>query len=590
LKIRRTIARGLVTPRRSALAGLCVSVIATAIHAQTPPPSPAQAIDEGLRRQAERERAQQQANAPRADALRPAERNEGVPALPDEQPCFVITAFELSGPDAVRFRWLTGSTATFVDRCIGAQGLSRIAAYLDRQLTEQGYVTSRVGLGPQNLSSGRVVFHLNTGRIAEIRMVDADQPTKPVDQRWGTWRNAFPTSAGSLLDARDLEQGVEQMKRLPSQDITTTLSPGELPDTSIVTIERHSGGLAERLRGGVTLDNSGGPALGRGQLSANVGLDNPLGINDVLTFSANGNVENPSGDHRSQGISLDYSVPAGYGTLSVDASHSRFAQVVQLPTLPHLSSGDADTASLQWQQTVLRTASSKTGVHAIVSMRQSRSFLDGTELLAQHRRTTFLEAGFDFKRLFADGASVEAHWGYRRGASWFDAEADLRPDPLDPGAVPTLRPRIWLADGSMVLPFRLAERSWQLSSTFRGQSTRDHTLSIDQLAIGNRYTVRGFDGDSVLIAESGWTWRNELSTPVTAFGIDGSPYVGVDCGRVWGPSDVSLVGQDLAGAAMGVRGRFKALQFDVAVAAPLGKPARFHASPVDFYASTTYAF
>lgn len=543
-----------------------------------------------MRRQAERERAQQDANAPRASALTPAVRDEGVPSLPDEQPCFVITAFELRGPDAQRFHWLTGSTTPFLDRCIGVQGLSRIAAYLDRQLTEQGYVTSRVGLGPQNLSTGRVEFRLNTGRIAEIRMVDADQPTKPADQRWGTWRNAFPTSTGSLLDARDLEQGVEQMKRLPSQNVTTTLSPGELPDTSIVTIERHTGGLTDRLRGGVTLDNSGSATLGRGQLSANVALDNPLGINDVLTLSANGNVENPSRDHRSQGLSLDYSVPAGYSTLSLDASHSRFAQVVQLPTLPHLSSGDADTASLQWQQTVLRTASSKTGVYAIVSTRQSRSFLDGTELLAQHRRTTSLETGFNLKRLFADGASVEAQLGYRRGTSWFDAEADLTPDPLDPGAVPTLRPHLWLLDGTATLPFQLAQRSWQFSSTFKGQRTPDHTLSIDQLAIGNRYSVRGFDGDSVLIAESGWTWRNELSTPAAPFGIDSSLYVGVDCGRVWGPSDALLVGQGLAGAALGMRGRFKALQFDVAVAAPLGKPSRFHASPVDFYASTTYAF
>jgi len=543
-----------------------------------------------LRRQAERERAQQDANAPRATALKPGEHNEGVPSLPDEQPCFVINRFDLRGPDALRFHWLVESTAPFVDHCIGVQGLSRIAAYLDRQLTEQGYVTSRVGLGPQNLATGKVELRLNMGRIAEIRMVDADQPTKAVDQRWGTWRNAFPTSTGSLLDARDLEQGVEQMKRLPSQNVTTTLSPGDLPDTSIVTIERHTGALTDRLRGGVTLDNSGGPSLGRAQLSANVALDNPLGINDVLTLGANGNVENPSDDHRSQGISLGYSVPAGYGTLSLNASHSRFAQVVQLPTLPHLSSGDADTASLQWQQIVLRTASSKTGLYAIVSTRQSRSFLDGTELLAQHRRTTSLETGLNFKRLFAGGASVDAQLGYRRGASWFDAEADLAPDPVDPGAVPTLRPHLWLLDGTATLPFEFAQRAWQFSSTFKGQRTPDHTLSIDQLAIGNRYSVRGFDGDSVLIAESGWTWRNEVSMPAAPMGIDSSLYLGVDCGRVWGPSDVLLVGQDLAGAALGMRGRFKALQFDVAVAAPLGKPSRFHASPVDFYASTTYAF
>jgi hemolysin activation/secretion protein len=471
---------------RSLALGLALAWTAaavSAVQAQGATGGAAQAVDEGLRRQAERERAQQEANAPRADNLRPAGRAAELPVLPDEQPCFVITETVLLGSDASRFTWLNASLAPLLGRCIGVQGLGRITAYLDAQLLEQGYVTSRVSLGPQNLATGRLALRLHAGRIERVEMVDADASGRPVDTRWGTWRNAFPTAAGALLDARDLEQGVEQMKRLPSQTVTTTLAPGSQPDTTVVTIERHAGGWADRLRGGFTIDNSGSPTLGRTQAGANLALDNPLGLNDVLALNASSNAEQPRSDHRSQGWGLQYSLPLGYITLSASAGHSRFAQIVQLPTLPHLSSGSSDTAELRLQHTAWRTASAKTGLYAALSTRRSNSFLDDTELLSQRRRTTFWETGLSFRQLYAGNASLDLDLGYRRGVSWLQAQDDLPRDPQEPAAVPTLRPRLWTLNLGAALPFQLGEgRAFLYSATLRAQTTSDHMLSIDQIA------------------------------------------------------------------------------------------------------------
>jgi hemolysin activation/secretion protein len=72
--------------------------------------------------------------------------------------------------------------------------------------------------------------------------------------------------------------------------------------------------------------------------------------------------------------------------------------------------------------------------------------------------------------------------------------------------------------------------------------------------------------------------------------MDASLYFGLDGGRVWGPSDVNLAGHYLAGAALGVRGRWRVLQFDLALAAPIVKPPGFKTSRLTPYASATYAF
>jgi hemolysin activation/secretion protein len=118
------------------------------------------------------------------------------------------------------------------------------------------------------------------------------------------------------------------------------------------------------------------------------------------------------------------------------------------------------------------------------------------------------------------------------------------------------------------------------------------TLSIDQSAIGGRGSVRGFDGDAVLFAENGWIWRNELATPVSigATVRHGALFASFDMGRVWGPSDINLVGNKLAGAGVGLRGHISNIQFQLTLAAPLRRPEGFRTRRWSAYASLSYAF
>jgi hemolysin activation/secretion protein len=208
--------------RATALASLTALTMLTglsSVHAQS---APEQAAEEGLRRLEERQREQQRALQPQADVLRPAPAAAATASIPDETPCFVIDEIALAGPDRMRFAWLTDSAQPFVNRCLGVQGLRQVVATLDAKLIELGYVTTRVSLPAQNLSSGKLQLQLHVGRVGEVRMVGAGSPSTQ-DTAWGTWRNAFLLRQGHVLNARDLEQGVEQMKRLPSQRVTITL-------------------------------------------------------------------------------------------------------------------------------------------------------------------------------------------------------------------------------------------------------------------------------------------------------------------------------------------------------------------------------
>ena len=504
--------------------------------------------------------------------------------LPAESPCFVIKTVKLTGKRAERFAGITARVDKLSGMCVGVRGLAMIASTLDQALVERGYVTSRVALPAQNLSNGELEIVLHPGLVGAVVIEEAAQASA-----WGTWRNAMPVKLGEPLNIRDIEQGLEQMKRLTSQRVVTRIEPGALPDTSTLVIERQQGKLLDRLHGGASMDNSGSKALGRGNAAVNVVLDNPSGWNDLLNLSVNTNVTQPSHEHRSQSATLFYSIPYDYHLFSVFASSSCFGQFVQGTTTRFLSSGSSQSVEGKWGYTAWRTASTKTGASLSLSSRRSRSYLDDVELMVQRRRVTNIEAALNHKQLFGN-ATLDLELAHRQGVAWNHAQEDL---PLATAGGATVRPRITTLSAEYSLPFHWLATDYRYDSRLRLQTTPDTTLSIDQIAIGSRGTVRGFDGDTVLQGERGFYWRNELIAGTAwgqNLGMQCLPYAALDMGAISGPSASALIGRRLAGAALGLRAAYKGVNADLALAFPLLQPANFPKTRGNVYFSVSYSF
>ena len=544
-------------------------------HTATPaamPDSPARLIEEGLLR--ETQRLHDHPAAMSRDELHP----EGVKTFPAEvaaeSACFDIRSIELEGPSSSGFGWLSQHAGPFLNRCLGVQGLGQLVSALDAALLDAGYVTSRVSLLAQNLAQGGVRLHVHAGRIARM---EADDGLR--------WQGAFPAAAGDLLNVRDLEQGMEQMNRLPSQVVQAQLIPGEAADTSVVYIRNRSAN-GSRLRGAVMLDNSGSPSLGRPQLGMSLALDNPGSLNDLLSVSANTSLRELGPDHRSQSLAVSYSIPWGYSLISASAYATAFAQRIQLTTTQAVSSGQSRGFELRWDRTVHRSRSGKLGLYGALSARRSRSFLDDLELLVQNRRNSFAMLGMHYKRLFRH-SSLDGELSVRKGIGWLGAEPDYEASGSN-GV--TLRPLIWNAGLSFEVPHMTRGGQLGYRMQVRTQYTRNATLTMDQFGIGSRSTVRGFDGASTLVAESGILWRNELAMPIQWGGQPAVAYLGIDLGRVGGRASDRLVGRHLAGVAIGLRTQWRLFSLDAALAFPLAKPRGFAAARVSPYLSVSYLF
>jgi hemolysin activation/secretion protein len=145
---------------------------------------------------------------------------------------------------------------------------------------------------------------------------------------------------------------------------------------------------------------------------------------------------------------------------------------------------------------------------------------------------------------------------------------------------------IALANIGLQAPFDIGGQPFSYRLAWNAQAARTPLTPTDFFAIGTRYSVRGFNQQVTLAAESGWAISNELNWYLPVAVGTQSVYGGVDAGRVRGRAAELLTGQTLVGAVLGMRGQFApkntfaaAANYDVSVGWPLHRPAGISGSP-----------
>jgi len=486
--------------------------------------------------------------------------------LPQESPSFAIKKFQLRGLGAEKFQWIQEYLDQYVNEKIGIQGMNLLLKQINEAIVNKGYITTRVYLKEQDISSGFLMFDLAPGTIHEIRFA------KP--KTWGTWKTAFSVHKGDLLNIRDLEQGLEQMKRVPSQDVDIKIEPAKQPGQSdiVLTIKRTKPWKLVQ-----SIDDSGLDSTGKIQATTAIEIDNPFAINDIFNISFNADAQRDGEKRGTRANSIYYSVPFGRQTLSFSASNYQYHQTVNTAVLPFLSSGKLENYDFGLTSLIGRDQIRKTNFEFHIIKKKRHSFINGEEISVQRQNTTALQIGITQKQYI--GKSVlDTAIRYQHGVDWLGS---------DPGSTdgvsgePTTQYGMFLFDVNWNTPLKMGKETGQYNLTVRIQQARNYLYGSEFFSIGGRYSVRGFDGEQTLSAENGLLIRNEFRLPIHK---EHQLYAGIDYGKVYGPSAAYLLGRELVGAALGIRGTVKNAQYDVFVGWPIAKPDGFKT------AAQTYGF
>lgn len=423
-------------------------------------------------------------------------------------------------------------------QCLNVARLHALVQSLSNNLIERGYVTSRVYLPEQNLKSGMLQIAVVPGRLGSIRLKDGSSDL--------SLRAAFPIEPDDILNVRDLEQGLEQLSRARSQRATMEIVPGQQEGFSDVIVDRQRG---KPWTASFSWDDTGQPSTGVQQGNTTLGIDNALGINDILSLSWSQELDQFAAP-RSRSKTLSWVLPWRNWTGMTSYSEYAYHQQIQGDNQQFASSGHSRNTFLSLSRLVERDQFSKTELTLQITRKSSRSFIEDAEILSQQRNLTTLGLELSHHRQW-NSWQLDSSLTYSRELSLWGAMSDT----LAKQGGPSARAEIWTAHLNISSPFKLGQQNLRWSSEWRGQYSPDLLMGSEQFSIGSRYTVRGFNTYS-LTGQSGWVLRNELGwtvLPPSSVGRTLEVYTGLDVGQVTGQTGSSADTNTLSGWAAGLR-------------------------------------
>lgn len=475
--------------------------------------------------------------------------------LPQEENCFTIASLVLEN-DFLQRKTDRAIKNEILGRCVGSVGVVKIATALQDFYIDAGYITTRITIPSQDISSGTLKLAVNAGKIEKI-IVDHND-INPL---------MLPFAKEDILNIRDIEQGLENLQQEPGVDVKINIEPGTKQGYSTIHISTNR---EKNWSVRASYNNWGVKETGQYLTSAVGYLYNTARFSDLFylagTSSTNG---------RYQSVSGYYALPVGYWNYSLFYSSSTSRQTIPLYYTTVDYAGKSEYASAKASRTLYRDKTRKVTGNAELIRRKSGYTIDGEELVLQKRDMDNVKVGVNYKQQL-----VNAYWdstlSWQRFVTWFGAEKT--PDMVY-GNVSPVSQLVNLEGnysrqlgGNVYNAFFLAQ-----------YAPRELTLQ-DQITIGDRWNVRGFENSVGLTGNSGYYLQNTLYRPVSY--INANYYFGVDGGQM--RRDATYGNEFIIGGAIGIQGNIKSLAYDSSFSVPLKYPNGMDVNKLNFNLNLSY--
>ncbi|MFK8258183.1 ShlB/FhaC/HecB family hemolysin secretion/activation protein [Erwinia sp. AnSW2-5] len=443
-----------------------------------------------------------------------------------------------------------------LNRCMTLAGMEQLRRDATNAYLQRGYVTSQFILPPQDLTTGVLTLAASEGRIESITL-KGQQPLR--------LRTAFPGMIGHVLNLRDIEQGLEQLNRLPSQQVTIDIRPGKQPGYSALLLQRASKSLP--FGATFSMDNSGQHSTGSGQLGSNLRLDNPLQLGDQWQLAINRSSDF-SHSRRSLNLNGSVTLPYGYWLLSAQGSRNDQLQQVSNQGKRWRYQGENVSQRLNINRTLWRDGQRKLSGDAGISHRRITSRMAGEKLRISSPTLSVLHVGGSFSMQLAGGyLTISPLFNQGIGA------LGATPDRARSSGAPRSQFRKFSLSSSYLYP--ITDRLSYLTSA-SGQTTPDNLYASERLSIGGQYSVRGYK-EQYLSGNRGAYWRNELNWHGGRLPLAGEVTLTAALDGGWLQTKAKKIdGGTLSGCALGIATQGRWVGQSLSVAKPLSYPERLH--------------
>lgn len=149
-----------------------------------------------------------------------------------ESPCYPIHQITLTdyGSSTLQsqFQWAFDKAAQTLKltlpHCFGGEGLGVLMKQVQNEIIDRGYVTTRVVTEEQDLRGGKLVLTVIPGKVRNTIVADSGSVPRFTPLHALT---ALTFDSGDLLNIRDIEQSLENLKRVPTAEANIEILPSE---------------------------------------------------------------------------------------------------------------------------------------------------------------------------------------------------------------------------------------------------------------------------------------------------------------------------------------------------------------------------
>ena len=147
--------------------------------------------------------------------------------IPKDKVCYRITRITLNN-DFINDLNIKGIKNKFTGECLGVNGIRSFVNIIQDYFINAGFVTTRVDIPNQDLTTGALAITVTPGRIEHILIESGDVNA-----------HILPFKQGDILNLRDIEQGLENLQRTPAVDVKINVAPGSRSGYSDIIINTH---------------------------------------------------------------------------------------------------------------------------------------------------------------------------------------------------------------------------------------------------------------------------------------------------------------------------------------------------------------
>jgi len=434
--------------------------------------------------------------------------------------------------------------APYVNRELTAEDLESLRVALTRLYVNRGYVNSGAILPDQTVTEGVVTYQIIEGGLAGISVEG---------NRWFRTRylqDRLSLGAAPPLDANALQRRLQLLLEDPRiQRINAELRPGAKPGEALLDVN-----VEERFpfRLWLDFDNYQTPSVGAERGLITLEHQNLTGNGDILTLTYG----------KSSGLDplLDfrYALPVTRWdtTASFQYRKNTFAVIDQLFSVLKIQS-DSEIFTLAVRQPVYRSPATEVALELIGERESEHTFLLGQPftLTPGARNGESIVTAIRLAQEFVHRSQNQVIAARSR----FSVGIEALGSTVHERDLPDSRFFAWLGQFQWVRRFGILE-AFGLPDTqliFRSdlQLANDALLTLEQIAVGGRYTVRGYR-ENTLVRDNAFLSSVEARVPLVenvpwADYLQLAPFV--DYGRAWQSKRPTGEPEYLASVGIGLR-------------------------------------